>query len=527
MILANLSAKGKAFWFASLLIGVIASILEVASAATFSLLTSVLFGGQKSNLGILGSILPFSITQAVLITTLGVIFLLKLIFQWVELNLKTKSAEEFYTSMFSKKALLSQNDIENSASPTTNLANRMHALTHNIYYPTGLMLSELLIMLFLIPFVVYISPRASLLVFGATLALSIPMLRIARKKITHLNELRTQIDNAADYEIYIDFRTYYDQGNYRRNSTKLKDQIHSASEIDRKIVKLGSYSRLTIELSFIASVILTFTFIDELVPESSRIQFFAVLAYSFFRIVPAFTRIVAARNQIASYQSEFLQLATIEIPSPILVNSIPASTFKQTLTFVASSNVPVPNLEEISFTAGDFVLVRGVTGVGKTTLLKIFGGLQNNAYRVYVDGEEIVKPQTWNPSVAYVSQSPFLFGNSLPEMVTRGTSFKDIDINLYAESLRISSLQSWGDGRIGELTNENISGGERKQIALARAIYSQPEILLLDEVTAGMDQNLAELILRNVRASEILKLVVIASHDQLQDLEFDKIIVLS
>mgnify|MGYP000235534700 FL=1 len=124
MILANLSAKGKAFWFASLLIGVIASILEVASAATFSLLTSVLFGGQKSNLGILGSILPFSITQAVLITTLGVIFLLKLIFQWVELNLKTKSAEEFYTSMFSKKALLSQNDIENSASPTTNLANR-------------------------------------------------------------------------------------------------------------------------------------------------------------------------------------------------------------------------------------------------------------------------------------------------------------------------------------------------------------------------------------------------------------------
>jgi ABC-type transport system involved in cytochrome bd biosynthesis fused ATPase/permease subunit len=112
-------------------------------------------------------------------------------------------------------------------------------------------------------------------------------------------------------------------------------------------------------------------------------------------------------------------------------------------------------------------------------------------------------------------------------MVTRETSFKDIDINLYAESLRISSLQSWGDGRIGELTNENISGGERKQIALARAIYSQPEILLLDEVTAGMDQNLAELILRNVRASEILKLVVIASHDQLQDLEFDKIIVLS
>jgi len=526
VILTNLSTKGKSFWFASILIGVIASVLEVASAAAFSLLTSVLFGGQRSNLGVLGSILPFSITQAVLTSSLGAIFLLKLISQWVELNFKTKSAEDFYTSIFHKKAYLSQKEIKISQAPITNLANRMHFITHNIYYPAGLIISESLMMIFLVPFVVYISPKGSLLVFGTTLILSIPLLRIARKRLTLLNEIRTQIDSAADFETYLDFRSYYDQGYLRTNSAKLRKQIHSASEIDRKIVKTGSYSRLTIELSFIVSVVLTFSFIDKLVAVEARIQFFAVLAYSFFRIIPAFTRIVTARNQIASYQSEFLELGAVEIPSSSLENSKSPSTFQQTLTFSASPGGGKSDLKEISFNVGDFVLVRGETGVGKTTLLKNIGGLQNASYKVFVDGKEIIKPQTWLPSAALVSQSPFLFGQNLAEMITGEQSNIDIDGDLYADALRISCLESWGVARFDQLTNENISGGERKQIALARAIYLKPEILLLDEVTAGMDQVLADQILGNIRACMQFKLIVIASHDPLQVKDFNRVVTL-
>jgi ABC-type bacteriocin/lantibiotic exporter with double-glycine peptidase domain len=524
VILTNLSTKGKSFWFASLLIGVIASVLEVASAAVFSLLTSVLFGGQKSNFGVLGGILPFSITQAVLISSLGVVFLLKLISQWIELNLKTKSAEDFYTSIFHKKAYLSQKEIENSQAPITNLANRMHFITHNIYYPAGLIISESLMMIFLVPFVVYISPKGSLLVFGTTLILSIPLLRFVRKRLTLLNEIRTRIDTEADFETYLDFRSYFDQGRLRTNSTKLRKQIHSASEIDRKIVKTGSYSRLTIELSFIVSVVLTFSFIDKLVAAEARIQFFAVLAYSFFRIIPAFTRIVTARNQIASYQSEFLELATIEIPTSILENSKPHSTFQQTLTLSPSTCTDKPDLEEISFNMGDFVLVRGETGVGKTTLLKNIGGLQNASYKVFVDGNEIIDPQTWRPSVALVSQSPFLFGQNLVEMITGEQSNTNIDGDLYADALRISCLESWGVARFDQLTNENISGGERKQIALARAIYLKPEILLLDEVTAGMDRVLADQILGNIRACTQFKLIAIASHDPLHVENSDRVV---
>ncbi len=524
MILANLTKKGKRFWLASIFVGIIASALEVASAATFSLLTSVLFGGRKSNLGILGGILPFTVTQSVLILSLGFIFLGKLLFQWIELNLKTKSAEEFYTSIFSKKAVLSRSEIERSRGPVTNLANRMHILTHNIYYPAGLIISELIIMLFLVPFVIYISPKASLLVFGVTLILSAPILSIARSKIAKLNELRANIDAVADYEIYLDFRSYYDQGRQRSRSEKLEEQIHRASEIDRKIVKLGTYSRLSIELSFIVSVILTFSFIDLLVAPDSRIQFFAVLAYSFFRVIPAFTRIASARNQIAAHQSEFFEVAVVEIPSAITGKSKHTMTFEHSLAFVPAPQSQSQSMGELNFTVGDIVLVRGDTGAGKTTLLKTIGGLRSSDYGVFVDGVGLLSADSWQPSVSLVSQNPFLYGQNLVEMITGGPSTNSLNTELYFKALRISCLETWRKVRIDQLTNENISGGERKQIALARAIYMQPEILLLDEVTAGMDQDLARNILDNIRLCNHFKLVVIASHDPLLEEGFDQII---
>ena len=112
-------------------------------------------------------------------------------------------------------------------------------------------------------------------------------------------------------------------------------------------------------------------------------------------------------------------------------------------------------------------------------------------------------------------------------MITGESSAKVLNYELYIQALRISCLERWSKDRIDELTNENISGGERKQIALARAIYMQPEILLLDEVTAGMDQNLAESILENIRSCAQFKLVVFASHDPLAGKGFDQVIIIN
>ena len=140
------------------------------------------------------------------------------------------------------------------------------------------------------------------------------------------------------------------------------------------------------------------------------------------------------------------------------------------------------------------------------------------------DDVKVFNSDSWQPSVAIVSQSPFLFGYDLTEMIIGKESSEGMNKHLYIESLRISCLETWGQGRYRSLTNENISGGERKQIALARAIFSQPEILLLDEITAGMDQKLSEKILGNLRECNQFKLIVLASHELLEEGDFNHVI---
>ncbi len=523
-IFQTLSHKGKFIWGTSVFVGVIASTLEVASAATFSLLSSSLFGGRKSNFGILAESLPFVITQMVLILILGVVFTGKLGFQWIELNLKTRAAEEFYTSIFRRRVTLNREEIEKSDSPVINMANRMHILTHNIYYPFGLIISELLILVFLVPFVFIISPKASLLVFGTTMILSVPVLGIVRQRITLLNSERMKVDSLVDYMTYSDFRTFYDQGSFPLNSGELGLQIHKSSELDRRIVKLGSYSRLTIEFSFIISVILTFLFINVLVPQEARIQFFAVLAYSFFRVIPAFSRIISARNQIASHQTEFLNLMENTLAPDWNEEITERSSFQNSLEFILFKNNADTNYLEISFLTGEFVVIKGDTGVGKTTLLKTVGGLIPAEFRLKIDGKNLACPKEWKPKATLVSQNPFLVGSTLFEMVTGRNSSTDYDSTLYEEALKISGLSAWLSQRSGVISNEHISGGERKQIALARAIYQKPDLLLLDEVTAGMDPQLAEKIISNLLDCEKFKLILMATHDSILESKFSQII---
>jgi ABC-type transport system involved in cytochrome bd biosynthesis fused ATPase/permease subunit len=112
------------------------------------------------------------------------------------------------------------------------------------------------------------------------------------------------------------------------------------------------------------------------------------------------------------------------------------------------------------------------------------------------------------------------------EMVTGTENLSEVNYPLYEDSLQMSSLNDWLQNGRNTISNEHVSGGERKQIALARAIYSKPEILLLDEVTAGMDSELAESILHNLRSCSKFKLVLLATHDSIVESDFSQIIQL-
>jgi ABC-type transport system involved in cytochrome bd biosynthesis fused ATPase/permease subunit len=362
------------------------------------------------------------------------------------------------------------------------------------------------------------------LVFGVTLLLSIPSLRVIRKSIHKLHDQRSQIDYEIDKIGYSKFRSYLDQGKVVQNSIKLKTLTHTASEIDRKIVKFGTYSRLIIEFSFIVALVLAFIFIDSLISPSGRIQFFAILAYAFFRIIPSFSRIMSARNQLSSYSSEFQELC--EVKANFLIDKEKDEDF----TFFDSSvefelKDPVVSPKTIYLEIGDFVLIQGETGVGKTTLLSSLAGLRPGIYSVKIDNDKSIPSKEWKPKVALVSQAPFLVGDSLVEMVSGHSDFDEVNLEMYNNALDVACLAGFIGKSRTMISNEEISGGERKQIALARAIYLNPDILLLDELTAGMDERLGTEILRKLKSSK--RVIVMTSHNQEVEKFFTKKIQLT
>ena len=135
-------------------------------------------------------------------------------------------------------------------------------------------------------------------------------------------------------------------------------------------------------------------------------------------------------------------------------------------------------LDKLTISKGERISVQGLNGSGKSTLLRVISGLESN-----YNGEVSI-PDSFQP-IGFVQQNPFLFrGTVLSNLMygTRGRSLPKVSelANTIADKLDIADLL--------ERRASNLSGGERRRIALARTMILSPSLLLLDEPFADMDQ---------------------------------------
>jgi HlyD family secretion protein len=138
----------------------------------------------------------------------------------------------------------------------------------------------------------------------------------------------------------------------------------------------------------------------------------------------------------------------------------------------------------------------GANGSGKTTLVDLLAGLLVPvAGRVLIDGAPLAEGNRtdWHAQVAYVPQNIFLRDASIAENIALGLEPPDIDAERLLASVRLAQLdeliQALPDGirhRVGE-RGVRLSGGERQRIGIARALYREASLLLLDEATNALD----------------------------------------
>jgi len=168
---------------------------------------------------------------------------------------------------------------------------------------------------------------------------------------------------------------------------------------------------------------------------------------------------------------------------------------------------------------GEKVGIIGKIGSGKSTLAKLLLNLyEPSKGSVLVDSTDIrqIDPVDLRRSIGYVPQEPFLFMGSIKDNITIGEQYATDEQILKASKISgvhdfLGKHESGYDLIVGE-RGEGLSGGERQSVTLARAILSNPNILVLDEPTNMMDELSENTFKKNLSTIVKDKTVIIVTH---------------
>lgn len=149
-------------------------------------------------------------------------------------------------------------------------------------------------------------------------------------------------------------------------------------------------------------------------------------------------------------------------------------------------------LQDISlkFTKGMKVLFHGHNGSGKSTIIKLLGKEYDNySGKILLDGIELrsISPNTYFRYVGIVPQKPFLFRDTLINNITLYKDYNDTEIDNMVNMLNLKELVTKFQYKIFSKDNENISGGEKEKIAIARVLLESPKVIIFDESMAEID----------------------------------------
>ncbi len=189
----------------------------------------------------------------------------------------------------------------------------------------------------------------------------------------------------------------------------------------------------------------------------------------------------------------------------------------------------------ISFTVnrGEKVAIVGRTGAGKTTIINLLQGFYRPiSGRVMIDGKDISEYSlsTLRKNVIAVSQEPFLFSRSIRDNIIMGDEFNEERFWKAVELAKLKdfilSLPEKENTPVLE-RGMNLSFGERQLISLARALYADPSILILDEATSSIDSH-TEMLVQSAVQNVIKNRTSIVIAHRLSTIRYvDRVIVLN
>lgn len=293
-----------------------------------------------------------------------------------------------------------------------------------------------------------------------------------------------------------------------------------------KVNQIQILPRYILELSLILMLILT-AYLMRLNDVSTEkiFTFIALLMATAFRVMPSMSKIINS-FQMINFHSPAM---------PSLISYLNFKTYKRrnsrsyNFQSIEFSNVEYkyPTSNNIIFKKINFKLLKnskiaisGKSGSGKTTFIKLLVGLLQPTHGTIKINNRINNHNNdnLNIKISYVPQSVYLFDDTIMNNILM-SSKKKIDYKKFDKIIKITLLNDFINSSkkniktfIGE-NGSRVSGGQRQRIGIARALYNNPDLLILDEATNSIDQENQNKILENIFYEFKNLSIICISHD--------------
>lgn len=270
------------------------------------------------------------------------------------------------------------------------------------------------------------------------------------------------------------------------------------------------------------------------------IEAMSMVAVAAFRILPGVAAASSAystiKSRMPSFQAAYETVKRIkDLEEENQQNKIgKASEMDKETNIVLKDNITFhnvsyryPNTEKYILKNIEFVIkakssvgLIGSSGAGKSTFVDVLLGLlKAESGTITMDGVEIEKlGAQWNRNIGYVPQSVYLLDASVRENIAFGIEKDKINEENIWNALEMAQLKEFVSGLSNGLETQvgergvKFSGGQMQRLAIARALYFNPEILVLDEATAALDNETEQALMEGIENLLGRKTLIIIAH---------------
>ena len=487
------------------------------------------------------------------LTFFTLIFLIKTIFYifliYMQTNLKNNVIQSISQKLYSGYLGLDYifHTMRNSANLKQNIIEETDVFS-SVFNSILIIITESIILIFISLFLIFYNLEISTIIVTFLIAISYIILKLTKPKLTiwgserlfhmegRLKILQEGLDSIK--EIYILQKSMYFLNKF---NSSLKNYLTAT----RNYTVIHHATRPTFEFVGILSlVILLLVLIFKGNSTTYVVTTLGVFLAASYRLLPSLYKIIQSIQNIKFHGvsiDRILKEFKIINTQNKLVKSTTNIKFEENITFSGvdfvypNKNQPALNNINFSINRGSKIGIKGASGAGKSTLINLILTLTKPTKgEIKVDNINLEQNNlSWLKNIGYVPQDVNLIDDSIEKNIAFGVKKEEIEMKKLAHAINSAQLSKFVDDlkdgvrtKVGE-KGIMISGGQKQRIGIARALYNNPNLIILDESTSALDLETERLIMDIIYNLGQNITIIIVSHRQSALSGCDKIINIS